>query len=539
MLAFHRLSDDQFRSIAGGYGDEDALAELRASQLSKRLLLMHWIRAMTDDEAVALIDEVGRKRPDVVRDTLTQPFVDAWASSHGQLLESGTGGDPDGGAYFAGLAATVAVRAGVEAEVGVRTQPGQVVLPRIGLAYGLGAGPARVRWGDGRVVVSGPDRTVIAALEDPTDRPHWCPSRSVELGTVGTVVIDDLDPYRARLGMPLHPRLRPEEVDRLAVTLAEAWELITTDYPGHAATVRACLRSVVPLAAPPGGGSVSGTARRAFGAVAVSPQRDGAELALLLIHELQHVKYNAVVDLVDLVDPAHTTLYEAPWRADPRPASAVLTGAYAHTGVADYWRVRRHRTDGDAGRFARFEAAYWLEQTARSLETLAASDALTEPGARFVDALRATVVAWRGERTEDGVADLTTAVSVGWRLRNHQVLDSDLDPLVNAWRTGAARPPVPPCVVVAATPPGAALVDGPAARLREELGGPPFEAPATQPDDDHRKWVQLALGWRRAGRPAAARTIARRPDLVRALTHRLNNADPEEVAAWLDCDDQI
>ena len=46
---------------------------------------------------------------------------------------------------------------------------------------------------------------------------------------------------------------------------------------------------------------------------------DGETLALLLIHEFQHVKLGAVLDLLDLCDPADRRLFYAPWRDDPRP----------------------------------------------------------------------------------------------------------------------------------------------------------------------------------------------------------------------------
>jgi uncharacterized protein len=567
-LTYHRLPDAQFRSIASGYGDADALAELRSSQLSKRLLLLHWIRTMTDDEALAVIDSIGRDHPEAVRDVLALPFVDAWASSHGRHLESGRADDPHGGAYLAGIAAAIAVRAGVEVDLYVPAQPGQVVLPGVGLAYGLGAGSARIRCTPGRVVVVSHDRTVTAVLDDRADQIHWCPYRSVDLESTAdplTIVIDDLDPYRSGFGMKMHPRLRPAEADRLATQLVEAWTLLTEDHPGYARTVRECLRSIVPLAVPADGGSVSGTARRAFGAVAISPQRDGAALALQLIHETQHVKYNGVVDLVDLVKPGHAELFEAPWRSDPRPASALLTGAYAHTGVADFWRVRRTRTSGDPARVAAFEAAYWLEQTGRSLQTLAASDALTEPGSRFVDSLRATVEDWRTGPREtsvvDGVRDLAVAVSVGWRLRNHRTVDSDIQALVAAWHDGLPPPVLPQPVAREDTPPGPARVTGVADALRRRLNGSSTPQPSDPAErahlrgdhtaaagefaarvragDDDAAWAGLALALAHSGRTAAAQVLRDRPELVRALYRRLDGADPERVAAWLASSRQV
>ena len=82
----------------------------------------------------------------------------------------------------------------------------------------------------------------------------------------------------------------------------------------------------------------------------------------------------------------------------------MLQGAYAHLGVTDYWRVRRHRLAGDAALDADERFARWRMLTAEAIETLAGSGALTAPGARFVAGMRATVEPWLDEPVSDGAA---------------------------------------------------------------------------------------------------------------------------------------
>ena len=153
----------------------------------------------------------------------------------------------------------------------------------------------------------------------------------------------------------------------------------------------------MPLSPAPAGHGFSATARHAFGAIAAALPPDAATLALLLIHEFQHVKLGAVLDLFELFDRTDTRLFDAPWRRDPRPLEGLLQGTYAHVAVTDFWRMRRHTADTAAATAAAAQFAYWRAQTAQAIETLAASHSLTPLGARFVDGMRASVSSWLEE----------------------------------------------------------------------------------------------------------------------------------------------
>jgi uncharacterized protein len=111
-------------------------------------------------------------------------------------------------------------------------------------------------------------------------------------------------------------------------------------------------------------------------------------LALLLIHEFQHVKLGAVLDLYDLVDPADNRLFHAPWREGKHQLGDLLQGAYAHLAVTDFWRARQKPGGPPAAgqQFVRRRA-----QTRDAIETLTTSGSLTPLGTRFVSEMRHSV----------------------------------------------------------------------------------------------------------------------------------------------------
>ena len=98
-------------------------------------------------------------------------------------------------------------------------------------------------------------------------------------------------------------------------------------------------------------------------------------------------------------------MFYAPWRDDPRPVEALLQGAYAHLGVTDYWRARRHRAEGSDAVAAAERFARWRALTAEAIETLAGSGALTDRGYQVVARMRATVEPWLGEPVDDAAAE--------------------------------------------------------------------------------------------------------------------------------------
>ncbi|MFH9350445.1 aKG-HExxH-type peptide beta-hydroxylase [Kitasatospora sp. NPDC017646] len=198
-----------------------------------------------------------------------------------------------------------------------------------------------------------------------------------------TPVVDHLGPRRVDYGRPPVGPLPASELRQWERRLATAWEILVRRHPRHAEAVAACVAAVVPLRAAPGGEAVSAAARRAYGAVAASLPGDPVLLALALVHEFLHVQLGALLDLVPLHRPNGPAVYHAPWRPDPRPAGALLQGAYAHLGVASFWCAEAAAGVSEPERAER-EFTRWRAHTLTAAGTLLECGELTADGREFI-----------------------------------------------------------------------------------------------------------------------------------------------------------
>lgn len=144
----------------------------------------------------------------------------------------------------------------------------------------------------------------------------------------------------------------------------------------------------MPLAAAQDGRDLSAASRQAFGAIAVALPADAVTLALLLIHEFQHMKLGAVLDLYDLYDPADDRLFHAPWGDDKQQVAGLLQGAYAHLAVTDVWRVRQQAAASPAAEAAGQRVVQLRAHTREAIEALLSSGSLTPLGTSFVQEMR-------------------------------------------------------------------------------------------------------------------------------------------------------
>lgn len=324
--------------------------------------------------------------PEAVDTVLAHPYVRPWAlGCLGAGPRSGAA-QPAATAVrgIAEIAAAAAVRAGRPATVVVPVHDGLLRLPSLGtLTLEAGAGRAVLRADADGFTVHADGRTYAVARNGPGD-PAWRGNRRFELDG-WSVTLEDTDPWRACHGHPARPRLTEEEAEAWRDALARAWAWIRRELPAYAPGIAAGLRVITPLLPSPEGADLSSAARDAFGAVAIARPAAPETLALLLVHEFQHVKLGAVLDLTDLYDPACEELFYAPWRPDPRPLEGLLQGTYAHLAVVDFW-LARWRSGG--GRPAEIRFSRWRDRTAEAVDTLASSGALTEAGERFVAGLR-------------------------------------------------------------------------------------------------------------------------------------------------------
>ncbi|MBQ1033632.1 FxsB family radical SAM/SPASM domain protein [Micromonospora sp. C97] len=376
--------DELLDDLATGHGSTSTLALLAATQLSiTRALLAACRDRFGSTAAWDLLVHLDQAAPDAVQAVLAHPFVRP-ALVHrldpAALPGLGAALDP-----LPALAVAAALRAGVPATVRVPLRAGAITVPTLGDLVLPGPGEsAEVTVGPGefRARIGSVERTVSL---DPLAPPStgWLPTRDVPVPG-GRLLIEDGDPYRDCYGQPVEPRLEAPAARALGRTLTDAWRVVQRDVPAHAAALDGGLRAVVPLAPDPARPLRSATARHAFGAVAVTPHPDPETLAVLLVHEWQHAKLGAVLDLYDLVEPGQGTRIRVPWRPDPRPPEGVLQGVYAHLAVTQVWRSRADTDDPDASA----QAAHFRAWTRDGVEALLASRSLTAAGERFVGQLR-------------------------------------------------------------------------------------------------------------------------------------------------------
>jgi uncharacterized protein len=405
----HSLTVEQFTALARGSGGAGSIGQLVAAQRSKHLILLGKVAELArhgdhPDDALAtagyqLLAQVQRQDATAAAEVIGYPSVGAWALHVIRAAGDRTIGDPtigdraDGappGARPSGLAAMAAVaaiRAGLDVEIEVPVVDGAVRLPSLGAADAasdtaiVATRPAEVRSGELRVSMR-------------PGAPGWRELRRAAVGSLD-VTIDDLDPFRmpATDGEPTG-RLTPARVAELRATLRAAWPVLS---PASAAEIAAIVRVIVPYQAPETG-HVSTSSPQVFGTVAMSRQLDKYTCAETLVHETQHLKLCALLDLVTLTRPDDGQRYYAPWRTDPRPASGLLQGAYAFLGVSGFWREQKENApEPEVRQRAHAEFARWRDGAAVVVETLLDSGQLTAPGESFAGAMAGVLDAWRRE----------------------------------------------------------------------------------------------------------------------------------------------
>lgn len=370
--------------LATGHGSAATLALLAATQLSITRALLASCRDRSGATAAwELLVHLDRAAPDAVLAVLAHPFVRPGLVHRldpAALPGVGAAVDP-----LPALAVAAALRAGIPAVLQVPLRSDAITLPTFGRLLLPGAGESAevtVRPGEFQVRRGAVERTVLLDPLAPTSA-GWLPTRDVSVPG-GRLLLEDGDPYRDCYGQPVASRLEVPAARALGRTLAGAWRVVHRDVPAHAAALDGGLRAVVPLAPDPTRPLRSATARHAFGAVAVTPHPDPETLAVLLVHEWQHAKLGAVLDLYDLVEPHQGTRIRVPWRPDPRPPEGVLQGVYAHLAVTQVWQSRAATDEGDASA----HAARYLAWTRDGVDALLASRSLTTVGERFVGRLR-------------------------------------------------------------------------------------------------------------------------------------------------------
>ncbi|MFL6119481.1 aKG-HExxH-type peptide beta-hydroxylase [Actinophytocola sp.] len=459
----HRLSRAQFDAFCAGPVDADVVAALRAAQHSRRrLLISALVDATTDDhdtagssvnaeEAWQILVTADECAPDVVEDVLMRPSVGVWLV---RAVRRSHGVDLDGPplwvevGFLGSLAAAVAMRAELSCAVDVPVVAGVVTLPTIG----------QIRLPDHvtSVVTLSVTSTGVALHARSGDRPCDLPQvlgapefvpvhrhEVVRRGTRMTVELDDATPYRL-FAAPEPPQpLEPEELTRWRRDIDGAWDVLTRWHPRSAAELSAGLTTLTPMTPP--GKLVAASASAAFGGALLSAAGSPIALAATLVHELQHSKLNALLDLVLLCERDNSALGYAPWREDPRPLTGLLHGIYAFVSTVEFWHVQRGCAPDK--RRATFSFIRTHRQVRLVVDDLRADPGLTGPGRALVESVARRLT--RCAVDDDVPAEMTGAVDTSivdhrarWRLRHVRPDDADVDAALAAWRARTAMPAV-------------------------------------------------------------------------------------------------
>jgi hypothetical protein len=206
---------------------------------------------------------------------------------------------------------------------------------------------------------------------------------------------------------------------------------------------------LIPLRDHRKGAISSATSADAPGGVALTSHSDPVDLALTLVHEFQHQKLVALLDLVPLHRASPAAVYYAPWRADPRPLGGLLHGAYAFLGVAGFWFERWANEPGSRALAASFEFAWCRQAVSEVLPRLFGAGTLTDLGVRFVGRMAARIEQWRDAPIPDDAAararDVAADTWLQWRLRNLRPDHERVARWADAWVAGRPCPrPEPP-----------------------------------------------------------------------------------------------
>ncbi|MFI6622324.1 HEXXH motif domain-containing protein [Streptomyces sp. NPDC050528] len=460
------LSSEDLHALASGGATPTALTFLEKGERTRRLLLL---RQLLDalagrpeltapigpwTHAWNLLELGARTAPAIADELLTSPQTGTWlAHTLRRLHRQHTWADmwTDTGRLFA-LAATAALRCGLDADLPVPLREGSLSLPSVGLVTAPGQHPEH---SVGRLVIS-QGMFTLATDQGTTPRTfltsppaaHWLPLRIL---TPGTVTLDDLDPYRD-LDEPVAPQpLSAGEAAGWQSLYAEAHAILTADARADSDILVAGtvdpnrIRTIVPWQPTDTGDSgthlpqLSASTGDAYASMVISRPPDAVRLAETLVHEFQHSKLAALLHHFALLDDDRTECYYAPWRSDPRHLTGLLHGAYAFTGVAGFWRLRMRDpwSDTAAREFAAYHFALRRLQARLVVRTLGRSGRLTPHGSAIVDGLARTLTDWLHEEVPERVLYRARTAArlhrTEWRLRNLRPLPHALVPPDSSW----------------------------------------------------------------------------------------------------------
>lgn len=383
MISLLHATPPVFERLATGGGGPAAIGELQRAQVSKHLLLIRYLLEQYPAGGTVLAGLLERARtaaPEQFAAIIGDPLVGGWTAIACRAATQGVLADADRD-HLAAITIVAAAAAGIDATLDIPVHGGLAVLPGRGAVETGDAAAVTVTATAGRLIAAGRQVSAEARL-------GWLPIRTLTAEAASVPIrlgLDDVHPYRHGYHIPPLNRLSDAEVVAWQELFEQGWELLAGHLPERAAEMAAGLRTLVPLAQLDTRSARSATLRHAFGVFGLTMPPTPHDFAVTLVHEFQHSKLSALMDLLVLTDPADDRRYFAPWRPDPRPLPGLLQGVYAFIGVADTWRALRGTVGVATARFA--DARLQVNSGLTAIED---SGALTGDGEQFTAGLRQT-----------------------------------------------------------------------------------------------------------------------------------------------------
>ena len=540
-----------FDRICAGPVDGESMALLRRGQYSIRLLRLRTLlesiqekdyRANDAEQAWSVLAEAQRTAPAVVEDLLMHPAVGVWLARtlHDVCATSPAIAEVDA---LHAIAAAAAVRCGLSGAIDVPVVDGAVTLPTVG-QWRLDGSPVthvELRIEAGAVTI-GSDASFVPAKRHHTD----APGLSLE------VAFDDFDPHREFAAPAVPNPLDKATFETWCEQLDEAWNLLTRWHAGYASELSVGLTTLIPLRT--GTSVFAASSTNAFGGVALSPKASATDLAEAVVHEIQHSKLNALMDLLPLHKESHSWFY-APWRDDPRPLGGVLHGIYAFTSVVEFWHVQRNLVPPAESRRGHFTFAYRCRLVRQAIDAIGAATELTDLGRRFVEASTNRLAVLEPAEVPDGIADAIATLLADheamWRIHHVRPNPEDVAKVADAWVDGLRCP----LSVWGEVVPGPHTPESPRTALVSRLALEP--PPDSDGESAHalfargdRKAASAAYeclvradpldrdAWVGLGLATGARALLEQPQTVQAVHLRVLSRTgiapvPSDLAAWL------
>ncbi|MFJ4819574.1 HEXXH motif domain-containing protein [Streptomyces sp. NPDC088801] len=456
----HGLRRADLERLARNVDDAAIMERLCEAELSKHLLLFHGVlaeaarcfpRVYAELELAGVWEILGRvqqEAPDVFGRLFRMPQLGAWAVD---CLRSVTQAHQASPALRVNLsragtfAATGGIWAGTDFDLPLVLPDKRLVLPGFRALPVPVQGEVRLRRHKGRLDIG--TGGALATLPQPASVRIRTRDGKLSL----SVDLDDTTPYLDRYRHQRVEELSTRDLRKWSERVAGAWRILAQRHPDTAQAMSTSVQAIVPLRSDMAGSTVAATSPAVFGAIATSLAGDDLTFAETLVHEFQHLKLCAVLDLFPLVMAGGGALSYAPWREDPRPARGLLQGAYAYLGVTRFWRVQRWHMRPDQALRGHAEFYRRCAETLQVLHDLLASGRLTAEGRRFVEVAELQLRGWQRDDVPDLARRLARAASyehrTTWEARHVSVDPEPVARLVEAWNTGRI-PESATCAVV-------------------------------------------------------------------------------------------